>query len=76
MKEGRAIILILRSIKNKRLQESTDERIFQHLLSIGKKYGEEAAEKRAEELMKIIDDPKNSEEDILKALEAMEQAEK
>ena len=73
MKEGRAVILISRSIRNKKLQESTEERILQHLLHTEKG---EATENRAEELMKIIDDPKNSEEDILKALETMERAEK
>ena len=76
MKEGRGRILITRSIDKKISQKSSVERILNHLHSISKKYGGEAADLRAEELMKIIDDPKNSEEDILKALEAMEQAEK
>ena len=69
MKDGRAVILILRSIKQKGLQESTDEKIFQVLLNTERG---EATEKKAEELIKIIDDPKNTEEELLLILEKME----
>ena len=69
MKEGRAVILISRSIKKKGLQESTEERILQHLLNTERG---EATEKRAEELIGIIEDPANTEADILLALQRME----
>ena len=69
MKEGRAVILILRSIKKRGLQESTDERIFQLLLNTEKG---EATEKLAEELIGIIEDEKNTEADIISMLEKME----
>ena len=69
MKEGRAVILISRSIKKKGLQESTEEKILQHLLHTERG---EATEKRAEELIKIIEDERNTEADILSALEKME----
>ena len=69
MKEGRAVIFILRSIKQRGLQESTDERIFQILLNTERG---EATEKRAEELIEIIEDPRNTEADILSLLEKME----
>lgn len=69
MKEGRAQILILRSLNKKDLQDSTHEKVLNHLLNI-KNF--EEAEKRAEELIKIIDDPRNTEADILSALEKME----
>ena len=69
MKEGRAVILILRSIKKRGLQESTDERIFQLLLNTERG---EATEKLAEELIGIIDDERNTEADIISMLEKME----
>ena len=69
MKEGRAVILILRSIKKRGLQESTDERIFQLLLNTEKG---EATEKLAEQLIGIIEDEKNTEADIISMLEKME----
>ena len=69
MKEGRAVILISNSIKKKGLRVSTEEKILQHLMNTEKG---EATEKRAEELIKIIDDPRNTEADILSALEKME----
>jgi len=68
MKDGRAVILISRSIKNKGLQESTEEKILQHLLHTEKG---EATEKRAEELIGIIESDK-SEEEILRIVEQME----
>ena len=72
MKEGRGRILITRSIDKKGLQLSTVERILNHLHSISRKYGGDAADKRAEELIGIIEDPANTEADILLALQRME----
>ena len=72
MKEGRAVILIWRSLKKRGLQESTEEKILQHLLHTEK--GEET-EKRAEELIKIIEDERNTEADILTKLKELEEAE-
>lgn len=69
MKEGRAVILISRSIKNKGLQESTEMKILQILLNTERG---EAPEKRAEELIKIIEDERNTEADIIAILEKME----
>lgn len=69
MRDGRAVILISHSIKKKGLRVSTEEKILQHLMNTEKG---EATEKRAEELIKIIDDPRNTEADILSALEKME----
>lgn len=73
MKDGRAVILISRSIKNKGLQESTEEKILQHLLNIARSEPKEgqATEKRAEELIEIIESDK-SEEEILQIVEQME----
>ena len=73
MKDGRAVILISRSIKKKGLQESTEEKILQHLLNTERG---EATEKRAEELIQIIEDPQNTEQDILLKLERIEKADK
>ena len=69
MKDGRAVILISNSIKKKGIQESTERKILQLLLNTERG---EATEKKAEELIKIIEDPNNSEADILKHLEKME----
>lgn len=71
MKEGRAVILISRSIKKKGLQESTERKILQDLLSTQRG---EKTEQRAEELIKIIENEQNTEADILSALEKMEKA--
>ena len=72
MKEGRAVILISRSIKKKGLQESTEEKILQHLLHTERG---ETTERRAEELIKIIEDKRNTEADILTKLQELEEAE-
>ena len=69
MKTGRYQILILRSLNKRNLQNSTHEKVLNHLLSI-KDYGE--SEKRAEELIGIIEDEKNTEADIISILEKME----
>ena len=69
MKEGRAQILILRSLNRRNLQDSTHERVLNHLLNIE---DFEQAEKRAEELIGIIDDPMNIEADIIAYLDELE----
>ena len=74
MKEGRGRILIARSFRKKDLQKSTVERILNHLSSITKRYGGEASDKRAEELIRIIEDERNTEADILLQLEKMEKS--
>ena len=71
MMEGRGRILISRSFRKKDLQKTTVEKILNHLSSISKKYGGEAADKRAEELIVIIEKA-NTEADILLSLEKME----
>ena len=71
MMEGRGRILISRSFRKKDLQKSTVEKILNHLSSISKKYGGETADKRAEELIVIIEKA-NTEADILLSLEKME----
>ena len=69
MKEGRAVILISRSIERKGLRESTERKILQLLLNTERG---EATEKLAEELIGIIEDEKNTEADIISMLEKME----
>lgn len=78
MKDGRATILIYGSMRKKDLQESTEERILNHLLNIAKSEPKEgqATEKRAEEMIEIIEDPKNTEADIISILEKMERSQK
>lgn len=66
MKTGRFQILILRSLNKRDLQRSTHEKVLNHLLSI-KDFKE--SEKRAEELIKIIEDERNTEADIVRLLE-------
>ncbi|MBR2019604.1 MAG: hypothetical protein IKA05_04325 [Clostridia bacterium] len=70
MKEGRSQILIVRSLYNRELQRSTHEKVLNHLVSIG---NFEKAEQRAEELIKIIEDERNSEAEIIAYIEKMEQ---
>ena len=71
MKEGRSQILILRTLSNRDLQRSTHEKVLNHLVNI-KNF--EKAEERAEELIKIIENPANTEADILLHLEKMEKS--
>ena len=71
MKEGRSQILILRTLSKRDLQRSTHEKVLNHLVNI-KNF--EKAERRAEELIEIIEDEKNTEADILSALEKMEKS--
>lgn len=72
MTEGRGRILIARSFRKKDLQKNTVEKILNHLSNISAKHGGEEADKRAEELIAIIENPKNTEADILSLLETME----
>ena len=74
MKEGRGRILIARSFRKKDLQKNTVEKILNHISNISKTKGPEAADKRAEELIKIIENEQNTEADILSALEKMEKS--
>ena len=69
MKTGRFQILILRSLNKRDLQHSTHEKVLNHLMSI-KDF--EKAEIRAEELIKVIEDERNTEADIVRILEQME----
>ena len=55
MKEGRSAILIMRSLSNIELHRSTVERVLSIILDTKKKYGVEAAERKATELMEIVD---------------------
>ena len=72
MMEGRGRILIARSFRKKDLQKITVEKILNYLSSISKKQGGEAADKKAEELIGIIEDERNTEADIISMLEKME----
>lgn len=74
MKDGRGRILISRSFRNKELQKNTVEKILNYLSNFSKIYGGDATDKEAEKLMPIIDDPKNTEADILFILEKMEKS--
>lgn len=62
MKEGRSAILIIRSLSNMELQESTVKRVLSIILDTKKKYGEEAAEQKATELMEIVESSKTEQE--------------
>ena len=64
MKEGRARILIIRSLKRLDLQESTVKKVLSIISDTTKKYGEEPSEQKATELMEIVDSS-NSEAELL-----------
>ena len=70
MKEGRSAILIIRSLSNMELQESTVKRVLSIILNTKKKYGEEAAEQKATELMEIVDSAK-TEQELLEKIKEM-----
>ena len=72
MKEGRGRILICRTLNEKVSRRSTVERVLNLLSNTSKTKGAEAADKQAEELIKIIEDERNTEADILLQLEKME----
>ena len=67
MKEGRSSILIIRSLDNKNLQESTVNRVLSIILDTKKQYGEEAAERIATQLIEIVDSSE-TEEALLQVL--------
>ena len=73
MKEGRGRILIARSFSKRGLQKNTVERILNLLSNISKKSGREMADKQAEKMIKIIEDERNSEAEIIAYIEKMEQ---
>ncbi len=68
MRDGRAVILISKSIWKRNLQENTEEKIYRLLLNT--KAGK-AREELAEKLIGIIENPENSEADILKIMKKM-----
>ena len=70
MKEGRSAILIIRSLSNMDLQESTVKRVLSIILDTKKKYGEEAAEQKATELKAIVDSSE-TEQELLQKLNQM-----
>lgn len=70
MKEGRSAILIIRSLSNMELQESTVKSVLSIILNTKKKYGEEAAEQKATELMEIVDSAK-TEQELLEKIKEM-----
>ena len=71
MKEGRSAILIIRSLGNMELQESTVERVLSIILNTKKNYGEKAAEQKATELMTIVESS-ITEQKLLNKLNQME----
>ena len=70
MEEGRSAILIIRSLSNMELQESTVKGVLSIILDTKKKYGEEAAEQIAAELMEIVEASK-TEAELLQKLKQM-----
>ena len=70
MKEGRSAILIIDSLSNMELQESTVNRVLSIILDTKKKYGEEAAEQIASKLMKLVE-ASNTEAELLQKLNKM-----
>ena len=70
MKEGRSVILIIRSLGRKDLQESTVKRVLSIILDTDKRFGKEAAEEIATELMEMVDSSE-TEEELLEKLHRM-----
>ena len=68
MKDGRARILIIRSLNKKGLQESTVKRVLSIILHTHKTHGEEAAEQIATELIKIVESS-DTEDELLQKLD-------
>ena len=62
MKEGRSIILILRSLGRLDLLESTEKKVFSIILNTKKTQGDEAAEEVATRLIEIVDSSETEEE--------------
>ena len=61
-KEGRSIILILRSLGRLDLPESTEKKVFSIILNTKKTRGDEAAEEIATRLIEIVDSCETEEE--------------
>ena len=63
-------ILVIRSLSNKDLQESTVNRVLSIILDTKQKYGAEASEQKVEELMHIVDSI-NTDQELAKKLDQM-----
>ena len=70
MKEGRSVILIIRSLNRLELHESTVIRVLSMILDAKKQYGEEASEQTATELMAIVDSCQ-TEDELLQKIDQM-----
>lgn len=70
MTEARSRIRIIRTLKKKDLQESTVKKVLSIITDTHKRYGEEAAEQKATELIEILESSK-TEEELLKKLNQM-----
>ena len=70
MKGIRSAILILGTLSNMELQESTKERVLSIIVDTKKKYGEEAAEKVADRLIQMVE-ASRTEAELLQKLDQM-----
>ena len=70
MKEIRSAILVLGTLSNMELQESTKERVLSIIVDTKKKYGEEAAEKVADRLIQMVE-ASRTEAELLQKLDQM-----
>lgn len=70
MKKGRSAILIIRSLSNMDLQESTVNKVLSIILNTKKQHGEDAAEEMATKLMEMVDSSE-TEAELLKKLNQM-----
>ena len=70
MKGIRSAILILGSLSNMELQESTKERVLSIIVDTKKKYGEEAAEQVADRLIQMVE-ASRTEAELLQKLDQM-----
>ena len=61
-KAGRSAILIIRALDQKKLKESTVQRVLSIILEANKKFGIQASEQMATLLIPIIEDSDNDEE--------------
>ena len=62
IKEGRSAILIIRSLSNMDLQESTVKKVLSIILNTKKTQGDDAAEEMATRLIEIVDSCETEEE--------------
>ena len=70
MKEIRSAILILGTLSDMELQESTKERVLSIIVDTKKKYGEEAAEKVADRLIQMVE-ASRTEAELMQKLDQM-----